>query len=289
MRARSRRIPHGQLGAAALASLPLALKVVLSAAFVYAAVTAIVWLAQERLIFFPPSPLGRAVAPAGWRLEEVSFNTHDGTQLAGVLVMPPASRPPAVIYFGGNAEEVTAYAGEAQQTYGERAVLLVNYRGYGASAGDPSEKRLVADGVELFDWLRARPDIDGERIAIHGRSLGTGVSVQVAAARAPRCIVLTSPFSSARDVAREMYPWLPVAFLLRHPFDSLAVAPRLTMPVLILMGSADTLIAPRHSQALARAWGSPAQTVMLEGFGHNDVQLNPRYDASIRAFLDRHL
>jgi hypothetical protein len=166
-------------------------------------------------------------------------------------------------------------------------VLLVNYRGYGASAGDPSEKRLVADGIELFDWLRARPDVDRERIAIHGRSLGTGVSVQVAAARAPRCMVLTSPFTSARDIAKEMYPWLPVAFLLRHPFDSLAVAPRLATPVLILMGGADTLIAPRHSQALARAWGSAAQTVVLEGFGHNDVQLNPRYAASIRAFLDR--
>lgn len=285
MRARSRRIPHGQLGAASLAS--LALKIALSAAFIYAAVMAAVWLAQDRLIFYPQPPLGRASAPPGWRLEDVSFKTRDGTLLAGVFVLPPATRPPAVIYFGGNAEEVTAYASEAEHTYGARAVLLVNYRGYGASAGDPSEKRIVADGIELLDWLRARPDVDGDRIAIHGRSLGTGVAVQVAAARTPRCMVLTSPFGSARDVAKEMYPWLPVAMLLRHPFDSLELAPRLAVPVLILVGSADTLIAPHHSQALARAWGSPAQTVTLEGFGHNDLQLNPRYAESIRAFLDR--
>jgi len=256
---------------------------------IYAAVTALVWFAQERLIFYPQPPLGRASAPPGWRLEDVSFRTQDGTVLVGVLALPPASRPAAVIYFGGNAEEVTSYAPEVEQTYGQRAVLLVNYRGYGASGGTPSEKHLVSDGTELVDWLRARSGIDAERVAIHGRSLGTGVAVQVAAARSPRCVVLTSPFASARDVAREMYPWLPVAFLLRHPFDSLAVAPRLTVPVLILMGSADTLIAPRHSQALARAWGAPAESVMLEGFGHNDVQVNPRYAASIRAFLDRHL
>jgi hypothetical protein len=287
MRARSRRIPHGQLGAAALAS--LVLKIAASAAFIYAAVIAVVWLAQDRLIFYPQPAAGRASPPPGWRLEDVSFKTRDGTVLAGVFVLPRAARPPAVIYFGGNAEEVTAYASDAQRTYGARAVLFVNYRGYGASAGDPSEKRIVADGIELFDWLRARSDVDGERIAIHGRSLGTGVAVQVAAARTPRCLVLTSPFASARDIAKEIYPWLPVAALLRHPFDSLALAPRLTVPVLIVMGSADTLIAPRHSQALARAWGSPAETVMLEGFGHNDLQLNPRYAESIRAFLDRRL
>ena len=182
---------------------------------------------------------------------------------------------------------MTEYAGDAPRTYGDRAVLFVNYRGYGASGGRPGEAALVADGIELFDWARARGDIDGERIAVHGRSLGTGVAVQVAAARPVRCVILTSPFASALDVAREMYPWLPVSLLLRHPFDSAAHAPRLRAPALFLMGEADDLVPRRHSERLAGTWGGPKELVTFEGFGHNDLDLNPRYAASIRSFLDR--
>lgn len=247
----------------------------------------VVWLAQDSLVFYPPPALPKPAAAAGWRLEDVAIEMRDGTRLAGLLALPDAPKPPLVIYFGGNAEEVTAYAGEAPRTYGPRAALFVNYRGYGASGGRPAEAALASDGREIYDWAARRADIDAGRIALHGRSLGTGVAVQVAAARPARCIVLTSPFASALDVAREMYPWLPVAYLLRHPFDSAARAPELRVPALILSGSADTLIRPHHSDKLAGVWGGPVERVRLEGFGHNDIDLHPGYAAAIRAFLDR--
>lgn len=259
----------------------------LAAAVGYLGVTALVWLAQERLLFFPQPLAPRPVAPPGWRIEEVELRTRDGTRLVGVMVAPPVARPGLVIYFGGNAQEATSFAPSAMASYGERAALLVNYRGYGASEGRPGEASLASDGIELFDWARRRGDIDASRIALHGASLGTGVAVQVAAARPARCVVLTSPYASALDLAREIYPWLPVAWLLRHPFDSAARAPRLRMPALFLMGSGDTLIPPRHSQRLAALWGGPAERVTFEGFGHNDISLNPRYAATIREFLDR--
>ena len=258
-----------------------------AAAVGYLGVTALVWLMQEKLLFYPQAAIPRPAAPPGWRIEDVSLQTRDGKRLAGVLALPPAPRPPLVIYFGGNAQEATSFAPSAPAVYGERAVLLVNYRGYGESEGRPGEAALVSDGIEIFDWATRRPDIDASRIALHGASLGTGVAVQVAARRPARCVVLTSPFASALDVAREMYPWLPVAWLLRHPFDSAAHAPQLRMPALVLMGSADTLIPPRHSERLAALWGGPAERVSFEGFGHNDIDLNPRYSAAIREFLDR--
>jgi fermentation-respiration switch protein FrsA (DUF1100 family) len=247
----------------------------------------LVWAAQERLMFYPQPPAPIPVAPAGWRIEEVALTTRDGTRLAGVLLLPPAARAPLVIYLGGNAEEVTAFAVAASETYGPRAVLLVNYRSYGGSQGRPGEKALVADAVELFDWAARRPDIDAGRIALHGRSLGTGVAVQLAAARPARCIVLTSPFASLRDVAREVYPWLPVGLLLRHPFDSGMHAPNLKMPALVLMGAADTLVPQRHSERLAGLWGGPAERASFAGLGHNDIQAHPEYARTIRTFLDR--
>jgi pimeloyl-ACP methyl ester carboxylesterase len=111
--------------------------------------------------------------------------------------------------------------------------------------------------------------------------------VQVAAARPARCVVLTSPFDSARTVAKKIYPWLPVGLLLRHPFDSLAVAPKVRVPALVIMGDADTLIPPAHSEALAAAWGGKAERVVMKGFGHNDLSVTPAYDDAIRGFLER--
>ncbi len=253
----------------------------------YAAVTALVWVGQERLLFYPQAPFGKPAAPPGWSLEEVSFKARDGTALSGVLVKPPAERSPLVIYYGGNAEEVTAYASQAADSYGERAVLFVNYRGYGASGGSPAETAMVADAIEIFDWTAQRSDLDATRVALHGRSLGTGVAVQVAAARPARCVILTSPFDSARDVAKQVYSWLPVSLLMRHPFDSAAYAPGLRMPALFLMGDADQLIPISHSERLANLWGGPVERETFRGFGHNDLSVNPRYDEAVRAFLGR--
>lgn len=265
-----------------------ALKVLLLAAAAgYAGVVLLAWLGQEKLLFYPRPVDAKPSAPAGWRIEEVAFTTRDGTRLAGVLVVPPVSKPPLVIYFGGNAEEVTSFAPMAKTYYADRAALLVNYRGYGDSGGSPGEAALVSDGIELFDWAHTRADIDASRIVVHGRSLGSGVAVQVAAVRPARCVVLTSPFLSALEVAREQYRWLPVSLLLRHPFDSAARAPSIKVPALILMGTADTLVPMAQSQQLAKLWGGPAQTEVFDGFGHNDLQVNPRYAASIHEFLDR--
>jgi len=262
--------------------------VLLAAAVIYAAVAGVVWLAQDSLVFHPTPVIARPAAPSGWLVEDVSLTARDGTRLAGVLLRPHhAGRSPLVIYFGGNAEAVTASAADAPALYGERSVLLVNYRGYGGSGGKPSEASLVSDAAEIFDWAARRDDIDPSRIAVHGRSLGTGVAVQLAAARTPRCVVLTSPFASAVDVAREAYPWLPVQAMLRHPFDSGSRAPNIRTPLLVISASNDTAVAPRHSDKLASLWGGPVERVSIEGFGHNDLELHPAYAKAIRAFVER--
>ena len=253
----------------------------------YAAILLLLWVAQERLMFMPVAASAPPAAPSGWRLEYVAFRARDGTQLAGVLVRPPLERAPLVIYYGGNAEEVTAYAASADRAYGARAALFVNYRGYGASGGTPGEKALVSDALELFDWAAGRADIDRERIALHGRSLGSGVAVAVAAAKPARCVVLSTPFDSALAVAAKIYPWIPVSWIMRHPFDSASLAPGVKQPALILIGEADTIIPRRHSERLAERWGGPVERRAFAGFGHNDLDLHPGYATAIREFLER--
>ena len=265
----------------------LAKTILLAFAVGYFAIALLLWIAQERMMFHTVSSTTPPAAPPGWRVERVSFPTRDGTRLAGILVMPPRERPPLVIYYGGNAEEVTAFGRGAAEGHGDRATLLVNYRGYGASEGRPGEKALVSDALELFDWAAARPDIDGKRIALHGRSLGSGVAVAVAAARPASCIVLSTPFDSALEVAAKMYPWLPISWMMRHPFDSAALAPNIRIPALVLIAEADNIIPKRHSERLAQQWGGPIERRYFPGFGHNDLDLHPGYDAAIRDFLQR--
>ena len=262
--------------------------VLLAAAIIYVAIAGVVWLAQDNLVFHPMPAAAKPAASPGWNVDEVTLDGADGTKLAGVLVRPRAAgRVPLVIYFGGNAEEVTAHATDAPALYGERAALLVNYRGYGASGGRPSEAALVADAARIFDWAAGREDIDATRIAVHGRSLGTGVAVQLAAARPLRCVVLTTPFASALDVARAAYPWLPVAAMLRHPFDSGSRAAAIKVPLLVVSATNDTVIPPHHAEKLASLWGGSVERLSIEGFGHNDLDLHPRYAQTIRAFVDR--
>ena len=291
MRAGSRCLPDGRLGPAALSSLGLVeLKALLLALVAgYLGLTGLVWLSQESLMFHPRPVAGGVRPPVGWRLEEVALTAGDGTRLAGVLVIPPGERASLVIYFGGNAEEVTEGALSVREDYGDRAVLLMNYRGYGKSEGRPGERALVSDALQIFDWAAQHPAIDASRIALHGRSLGSGVAVPVAAQRPVRCVLLTSPFGSAVDVAREIYPWLPVALMMRHPFDSSRLAPTVRAPLLVLVGEDDSIIAPHHSERLAAAWGGSVERVSFRGIGHNDLQVHPGYAAAMRAFLDSKL
>jgi fermentation-respiration switch protein FrsA (DUF1100 family) len=265
----------------------LAKTILLALALGYVAIGLLLWLAQERILFHPMPVAAPAVAPSGWRLQTVSFRARDGISLSGILVMPPRDRVPLVIYYGGNAEEVTSYGKQVSATYGERAVLLVNYRGYGASEGTPGEKALVSDALEIYDWAAARPGIDREHIALHGRSLGSGVAVAVAASKPATCVVLTTPFDSALEVAAKTYPWLPISWLLRHPFDSVALAPKIRMPALVLIADNDSVIPRRHAERLADHWGGPVERRHFPGFGHNDLDLHPAYISTIRDFLQR--
>jgi dienelactone hydrolase len=249
---------------------------------------ALVWIFQERLIFYPRPVESIPAAPPGWTLEEVSFGAHDGTILAGVLAKPPRERPALIVYYGGNAEEVSGFAARARDVYGDRAVLFMNYRGYGRSGGKPGERSMVTDAIAILDQMVARTDLDADRVALHGRSLGTGIAVQVAAARSVRCVVLTSPFSSAWAVAAGIYPWLPVRWLMRHPFESKQHASVVKVPALILVGDADQLIPQAQSDDLAAAWGGPVSVRSFAGT-HDSVSVAPGYVEAIGEFLGRHL
>ena len=245
-------------------------------------IPAVAWLTQEKLIFFPQPLVDTSHLPANAQRFEIT--TPDGAKLSGFRLPGASPRAPAILYFGGNAEEIS-WALSDRRWPREWTVVGLNYRGYGHSEGRPAERELVADGVMLYDAVAAAADVDPSRIVVVGRSLGTGVATQVAARRPAAGVVLISPYDSLVEIGRQHYPWLPVAWLLRHRFDSASAARRSRMPLLALVGAADGIVAPARSRALYDAWAGPKQWVSIDGAGHNDLDAAPAYWEAIDRFL----
>lgn len=240
------------------------------------------WFGQDRLIFFPQPGSGTSHLPAGTEALEVVAG--DGTRLAGFLVARGVRPAPTLLYFGGNAEEISWSVADGRWPRGW-TVAGVNYRGYGTSGGRPGERELLDDGIAVFDALAARPDVDARRIVVVGRSLGTGVAVYVAASRPTAAAILISPFDSLVEVGRMHYPWLPVDWLLRHRFDSVARAASAVVPMLTIVGAADGIIPPARSRALFDAWAGPRTWVAIPGAGHNDLGSTPAFWEPIATFV----
>lgn len=247
---------------------------------------------QERLIFLPsPVSPGRlkAIAVGSADVEEINIKTPDGVNLHGWFVKnPDIEISPLLIYFGGNAEEVSGFLYDAPM-YRGWSVLAVNYRGYGLSEGIPTEENLFNDALTVYDYITRREDIDKMKIVGMGRSLGTAVAVHLASKRPVKGLILVSPFDSMTRVAKDVYPYLPVSLILRHPFDTLSLAPSINVPMLALAATGDRVVRPRRSRRLAEAWGGGYNLQMIEGKGHETIESDGMYWKSIGDFLDSSL
>ena len=244
----------------------------------------VVYLAQDALIFYrQPLPDARRadVAKRFPQAQEVFIQAKDGTKLQAWHVKAAA---PLVIYFGGNAEEPSWMLEEAGNTPGV-SWLIVNYRGYGLSGGSPGEVALVSDAVEWFDRAMKLPDVDPKRIYAFGRSLGSGVAVALAAQRPVARLILATPYDSLAAVAKRYYWYLPVDLLLKHRFDSIALAPALKQPLLCLIAERDEVIPPVHGERLFDAWGGEKRKIILQESDHNSTDAHPMFWTSIREFL----
>ena len=244
----------------------------------------VIYLVQDRLIFHPqplPEAQRSSIAQRFTHAQSVFLHAPDGARLHAWHL----AGAPLVLYFGGNAEEVSWMLARARAQAPGTGWLLVDYRGYGSSEGAPSESALTADALQWYD--HAKNSLGAERIVIFGRSLGSGVAVQVAAARRVDGLVLVAPYDSLTNLGRHHYPYLPVGWMLRHPFDSAARAPSITAPLLCLVAERDEVIPAVHSRRLFDAWKGPKRWVELKGAGHNSTDDAAVFWDEIRDFLEK--
>lgn len=240
---------------------------------VYAGLCAALYLFQRSLLY-DPQPRAIAADASTLRLPV------DGAEI--VVTVRPLDGPRAIVYFGGNAEDVSLNLPSFTQAFPDRALYLMHYRGYGGSTGRPTETANVADGVALVERVRAtHPDI-----AVIGRSLGSGVAAQVARRVAVSRLVLVTPFDSIVGIAARMYRFMPVRWLAQDRYESGRFAPGIAVPTTLVAAANDRLI-PRASteQLYARFAAGVATMTVIEGVGHNDIDRNPAYLETLRAAL----
>ena len=246
----------------------------------------VVYLAQDALIFYrQPLPESRRadIATRYPAVQEQFLLSSNGVKLHAWLLKAQQGAP-LVIYFGGNAEEVSWMLEETGSAPGV-SWLLVSYRGYGLSEGSPGEAALISDALQWFDHAVGLSDVDPKRIFAFGRSLGSGVAVALAAERPLAGVILSTPFDSLAAVAKRYYWYLPVDWMLKHRFDSIALAPTLEQPLLCMIAAHDEVIPPVHGERLFDAWGGPKRKVVLAEAGHNTTDAHPLFWPSIREFL----
>lgn len=225
---------------------------------VYAAIC-VFFLIFQRSFIYMPRPETPAHAPAftldvpGARVR-ISSRPHDG--------------PKAVIYFGGNAEDVAYTLPELAALFPDRAIYLMHYRGYCGSSGRPAETALRSDARALFQMVHARHS----DVIVVGRSLGSSLAIQLAAEEPVSRIVLITPFESILRIAQRTAPFLPMALLLDDKYESWRFAPRVTCPTLIIAASHDELVPLGDTEALLRAFRPGVATLrVMDDTDHNSV------------------
>jgi hypothetical protein len=239
--------------------------VVAAALAMYIAVCGALFVLQRLLIYYPQPRLNTEgsvlmTLAVGRARVHVSTYPHAGSR--------------AVIYFGGNAEDVSQDVPDLVDAFPNTAIYALHYPGYGGSSDTPTQQAIFADSLALLDRVKA----DHPNVIAVGRSLGSGVAVWIASQRPISRLVLVTPFDSLGDVAAPQYRFLPVRWLLRDRFESWKYAPEVTVPTRIIVAGDDELVPRSSSDRLrTRFHDGLVSFVVVPGFGHNTIQDSPGY------------
>lgn len=232
--------------------------------FAYCGVLCVLFFYQRHLIYHPETI---AVSPTP-PFADIPLRTADGTAITGWHA-PPADSAPTVLFLHGNAGHLgQRHRKHALYLGAGYGVFALSYRGFGPSAGSPTEQGLYHDARAAIAYLEAQGVPPGQLI-LHGESLGAAVAIQMATEITPRALVLEVPFATLEAASRVHYPWVPVSLLLQDRYESLTKIPRIAAPMLILHGEKDTLVPQEQSLLLRQAAHAPVTRITFPQEGHN--------------------
>jgi fermentation-respiration switch protein FrsA (DUF1100 family) len=232
-------------------------------------------LLEEKFIYHPSKYPDGNWQPESYGLsaEECFFMSDDNVRLHGWF-FSTENPGGTLLWFHGNAGNITHRLDNVRRLLAlDVNIFIFDYRGYGKSEGSPSEKGLYADGLAAYDYLVGSRKIDPTSIILFGRSMGAVVAVHAAANRPCRGLVVESGFSSARDMAKTLFPVLPLQFFLRSKFDAETKIRNIQVPTLFLHGTEDRTVPIELGRKLYDRSNGPKSFHEIIGAGHNDTYL----------------
>jgi fermentation-respiration switch protein FrsA (DUF1100 family) len=223
---------------------------------------------QRNLIFFPGKLSKDFIfnKPA----EEVFIQTSDGERINALFYKN--DKREVMLYFHGNAGDLSNWQDVAHDfTSIGYNFLIIDYRGYGKSSGTITEKGLYADGEAAYQFLIDEKGFHQDEVIIYGRSIGTGVAVDIASRHAVKGLILEAPYTSLKKLANEKMPYLLPSLFLRFHFDNIGKINSVNSPVLFIHGKNDTLIPPSHTDKLYNSFSGRKKKVIVQEAAHNDL------------------
>ena len=257
-------------------------------AMLYVVFAGLVYLFQRKLQYFPdPTSVPLPPDPKYRGIETVNLTTTDGLRLFAWHW--PGRFPATLVIFHGNAGHRGHRLDWIEDLHSlGYGVFVLDYRGYGGSEGFPTEEGFYRDGEAAVRWLEKQGIRD---LVYFGESLGCGVAVEMAKRQPPLALILQSGFSSALDVARKAYPYLPVRLLMKDRFDSKQKMAKILRPALFIHGEQDSIIPMKLGRALYEAANEPKTWFPIPEADHNDLPWvgGKTYLEGIQGFLQRQI
>ncbi|WP_415406400.1 alpha/beta hydrolase [Sulfurovum sp. CS9] len=243
--------------------------------FVYITFGILLFINQRDILYAPTAKTNHV-------FDEVIF--HNDKESISVIVVND-KKEKAILYFGGNGDTIARSAFAFDRFFPDHTVYLVNYRGYGGSSGEPSEKGIYSDALAIFDQIRSKHN----DISVLGRSLGSGVSTYLASKREFEKLVLITPYDSAQSMVQERFPMYPMSILLKDKYDSVGRVKDIKSKTLILIAGDDNVILMKHTKQLIEAFPSlKVEVKIIEGVGHNTILRDDRYYHALQKFMQAH-
>ncbi|MFC1534070.1 alpha/beta hydrolase [Thermodesulfobacteriota bacterium] len=242
---------------------------------------------ENFFIFFPQSSYD--FTPEGLHLDykDVHFNSVDGVKLHGWF-FPLNREYPVVLFCHGNAGNISHRLDNIRLILERKIqVFIFDYRGYGKSAGSPSEKGIYMDGQAAYDYLVNKEHIAPENIVLFGRSLGAAVAIDMALQNDVRSVIIESGFVSTKDMAKSMFLFNIISFILPPNYNNLEKIAHIRVPKLIIHGEDDEIVPFRMGKSLFHASKEPKYFFPLKGAGHNDTYIvgGEKYFQIITSFI----
>ncbi len=261
----------------------------LRAAALFAVLVLMACRIEDRFIYHPSSDIVQTPLEVGLPFEDLYFSTSDGVRLHGWFI-PHASARATVVWFHGNAGNISHRVENIKLLHDKVRVniFIFDYRGYGRSAGSASEQGIYEDSVAALTLVQNRLGVEAKNLILFGQSLGAAVATEMAGRCRCQGLILEAPFTSIRDMAKTVFPFLPVGLLLQTKFDVVETIARVNVPLLVLHGDRDDVVPFEQGRKVFSTAHAPKEFYTIAGATHNDTYRvgGDAYFERLRVFIE---